>query len=216
MIDILVLCDDYWHPAEVIRRGFGCLKTDKFRFDFVMDAKDVLSVEMLKSFKAIACCKGDQLNASNQGVWFQDDVTEVGVKELKDYVTSGGGYISLHSSNTAKKDSAYGKFVGNYFLGHPKRCNIDIQITGDHPIVKGIKDFSIRDEHYQLDCFAEDTVELFKSRSEAGGIQTGGYAREYGGGRLCMLAPGHILSVWEHPSFQQLLLNVLCWCTKQL
>jgi type 1 glutamine amidotransferase len=213
MINILVLCDDYWHPSEVIKRGFGSIKTGEFSFDFVEDAKDILSLEMINSYQAIACCKQDCINSANRSPWFDEGITEVGIEELKNYVATGHGYLSLHSSNTAKEGMEYGKFIGNYFLGHPPRCSINIKILGDHPIVKGISDFVIRDEHYKLDYFAKDAVEIFKTESEAGGIQTGGYAMEYGKGRICIMTPGHILPVWEHPSYQKLLINAFKWCT---
>ncbi|MDR2020168.1 MAG: ThuA domain-containing protein [Treponema sp.] len=215
MINVLVLCDDYWHPAEVIKRGLRNFKSSPFAFDFVMDAKDILTPRMLKYYPAIINCKGNNLNSANSAPWFEDGVTETGVKDFRDYVCGGGGFLSIHAANTAKKGEEYGEFVGNIFLGHPPRCEIDVIISGTHPIVRGVENFSIRDEHYQLDYFATDAVELFFTSSEAGGRQIGGYAREMGKGRLCVMTPGHILSVWEHPSFQQLLLNALHWCTKQ-
>jgi type 1 glutamine amidotransferase len=213
MQNILVLCDDHWHPAEVIMRGIGSLKTDAFTFDFVSDAKDILYPEMLERYPVIISCKGNALNGSNNGVWFEDGVTEVGVKELADYVKSGHGFLSIHAANTAKKDTDFGNFVGNHFLGHPPRCSIKVEITGDHPIVKGVENFTIRDEHYHIECTAGDAVELFRTKSETGGDQIGAYVREIGKGRLCVMTPGHVLTVWENPAYQKLLLNALAWCT---
>jgi type 1 glutamine amidotransferase len=211
--DVLVLCDDFWHPAEVIERGLGSVKTESYAFDFVRDAKDILYPAMLERYAAIVNCKTDALTGANKAVWFEEGVTEVGVKELEDYVRAGRGFLSLHSGNTAKRDSAYGGFVGNIFLGHPPRCSIKVHITGSHPIVRGLEDFTIRDEHYAVECIAGDAVELFRTVSETGGDQLGGYVREIGKGRLCVMTPGHILAVWEHPSYQQLILNALDWCT---
>jgi type 1 glutamine amidotransferase len=213
MKNILVLCDDFWHPAEVITRGFGSIKTESYAFDFVCDAKDILYPEMLERYAAIVNCKGNVLTGANHGVWFEDGVTEVGVKELETYVGKGHGFLSIHSGNTAKKDTAYSNFVGNVFLGHPPRCTIKVAITGDHPIVKGVENFSIRDEHYAVECLAGDAVELFRTQSETGGDQLGGYVRNIGAGRLCVMTPGHILAVWEHPAYQKLILNALDWCT---
>ncbi|MDR3138949.1 MAG: ThuA domain-containing protein [Treponema sp.] len=215
MINVLVLCDDHWHPAEVIKRGLGSLKGGLFAFDFVEDAKDILTPGMLKSYPVIINCKSDNITAANNAPWFEDGVTEVGVKEFQEYVCGGGGFLSIHSANAAKKGTPYSDFVGNGFLGHPPRCKIDVLITGDHPIVEGVGNFFIRDEHYQLDYFAAGAVELFYTTSEAGGRQIGGYAQEMGKGRLCVMTPGHILAVWEHSSFQRLLLNALRWCIKQ-
>jgi type 1 glutamine amidotransferase len=210
--NILVLCDDFWHPAEVIERGMGSIKTEDYAFDFVHDAKDILYPEMLERYPAIINCKSNVLTGANTAPWF-DQVAEVGVGDLEAYVKNGGGFLSLHAGNTARKDEPYGLFVGNYFVGHPPRCAIEVEITGSHPILRGVENFSIRDEHYQLEVIAGDTVELFRTRSETGGNQIGGYVRNLGKGRLCVMTPGHILSVWEHRSYQRLILNALDWCT---
>ncbi|MDR1617488.1 MAG: ThuA domain-containing protein [Treponema sp.] len=215
MIDILVLCDDYWHPAEVIRRGLGALNADGYRFDIVMDAKDILSPGMIRRYPVIMSCKGNCVSSANDSPWFEEGITEVSVAELKAWTAEGGGFLSIHSANTAQAGTdpqGYGQFVGNYFIGHPARCEVKVKITGNHPIVRGLEDFTIRDEHYALDYFAEDGTELFRTISETGGNQIGGYVRPHGKGRICVMTPGHILPVWEHPSFQRLLLNALDWC----
>jgi type 1 glutamine amidotransferase len=87
-----------------------------------------------------------------------------------------------------------------------------VRITGSHPIVRGLEDFTIRDEHYALECLPGGQEELFRTTSETGGDQIGGYVREIGKGRLCVLTPGHIFAVWEHPSYQRIVLNALQWC----
>ena len=213
MIPVLVLCDDYWHPAEVIERGFRSLPQDDFSFEFVTDPKDVLTPEMLRSYRVIANCKSNMINSANQSPWYTDSVTEVGVPEFDAYIREGGGFLSLHSANTAKEKAGYALLAGNIFLGHPPRCAVEVKITGSHPIVDGIEDFSIRDEHYQVECFAENPVELFRTISENGGTQIGGYTLEPGKGRLCVMTPGHVLSVWQHPCYQRILLNALKWCS---
>ena len=40
---ILVTCDDYWHPGEVIERGLSFLREDGHELHFVQAAKDILS-----------------------------------------------------------------------------------------------------------------------------------------------------------------------------
>ena len=39
---ILVVCDDLWHPAEIIERGLNALPQDKYDFEIVKTAKDIL------------------------------------------------------------------------------------------------------------------------------------------------------------------------------
>lgn len=80
---ILVLCDDKWHPAEVVEKGMAFLTEEGFELDFVKDAKDILTPEMLRRYPLIVNAKGNVLNCGNDAPWFDNGVTEVGPKELK-------------------------------------------------------------------------------------------------------------------------------------
>ena len=97
---ILVLCDDKWHPAEVVEKGMAFLTEEGFELDFVKDAKDILTPEMLRRYPLIVNAKGNVLNCGNDAPWFDNGVTEVGPKELKNYVEQGGGFLSIHSGNS--------------------------------------------------------------------------------------------------------------------
>lgn len=209
---VLVLCDDYWHPGEVIEKGIALLDEKDFTFDFVRDAKDILTKDYIDRYDVIVSCKGNSINGFNRNAWFEEGVTEVMPKDFRDYIEKGGGFISLHASNTSKEGDDLTDLIGNYFIGHPPRCDVEIEITGDHPITEGVNNFTVRDEHYNIKLVVEDSQELFKTKSETGGLQLGGYVRELGKGRLCVLTPGHILSVWEHEEFQKLLINSINWC----
>ena len=213
-MDILVLCDDRWHPGEVVEKGMAFLKEEGFGLDFVKDAKDILTPERIRRYPLLVNAKGNAISCGNDAPWFEDGVTEVGPKELQSYVREGGGFLSIHAGNsfTAKTCRDYTEFVGNSFVTHPPRCDVKVTVTGKHPVTEGVADFCIRDEHYQLDQLAEDILPLLTTRSENGGEQMGGYVRAMGKGRICVLTPGHILSVWENPQFRKLVKNAICWC----
>lgn len=212
MKKVLVLCDDFWHPGEVIKMGMELL--EGFEFQFVMDAKDILTPEYIAQFPVIVNCKGNNINGANQNDWFEPGVTEVGPAELRAYVEAGGGFLSVHAGNTygPKRCPEYAEFVGNSFVTHPPRCGIHVHVEKAHPVTEGVADFEIRDEHYQLADVAGDADILLTSSSETGGNQTAGYVRSMGEGRLCVLTPGHIYEVWQNPMFQRLMKNALDWC----
>ena len=217
MKKILVLCDDIWHPGEVAERGFEGLQDKVAHFDFVYDAKDILSVEMIREYPLIINCKGNNLTAGNEAPWFEEGVTEVGPAQLKEYVKKGGGLLSVHAGNSFFEEStpAYSALIGNFFVKHPPRCEVQVSVLKDHPVTEGVSDFVIRDEHYEIRLLAEDAQVLLRSESLSGGTQTAGYVRVLGEGRICVLTPGHILSVWQHPMFQRLLTNAIRWCMKE-
>ena len=217
MIKVLVLCDDVWHPGEVIERGLEDLQDCRFHFDFVRDAKDILTEDMLEKYPVIMNCKSNNLHAGNHAPWFEDGVTEVGVKELEAYVKNGGGFLSVHAGNTYHETNCpeYAAFVGNHFVTHPPRCRVEVKVVGKHPVTEGVTDFSIRDEHYQITNLASDAQILLESVSENGGKQVASYVRTLGKGRICVLTPGHIMAVWKHEMFRKILENAINWCAKQ-
>ena len=215
---VLVLCGDYWHSAEVIRRGLAAMRGDEFSLDFVEAAKDILTPALMAEYPVIVNCKCDEITAANRHPWFDEGVSEVMPGDLRAYVERGGGFLAVHSGNAYFPEStpAYVDFVGNYFVQHPPRCDMEIDITARHPITDGVSNFTVRDEHYEIAVVADDAQELFRTKSATGGNQVGGYTRQIGKGRLCVMTPGHIMGVWAHPSYQRLLGNAIRWCAGQL
>ena len=213
---ILFLCGDKWHPAEVLIRGLSDLAPGEIEFDFVEDAKDILTPELLKDYPVIINAKCDQLTAANDAGWFDEGVTEVMPADLKAYVEAGGGFIALHSGNSFFREGNqdYIGFVGNYFVRHPARCPVTVTPIGDHPIIRGIEPFTVRDEHYQIEVIAKDADIFLESTSETGGRQVAGYTRLIGDGRLCVLTPGHILGVFQDESFRKILKNAIHWVSE--
>lgn len=214
---ILVICDDVWHPAEVIEKGIMSFASEDYQFEFVKAAKDILTPEMIEEYPLLICCKANNVTSGNPEPWFENTVTEVMGGEFRDYVERGGGFLSVHAGNVFMGDGdgvrEYTEFVGNRFLSHPPRCEVVLKKAKDHPVMSGVEEeFRIRDEHYQIEVLAEDADIFLTSGSETGGIQTAGYTRETGKGRICVLTPGHTLSVWLNKEFQKIFLNAVRWC----
>ena len=56
---------------------------------------------------------------SPTGKVFKDSVNK---EALKNYINNGGGFLGVHSATDFEYDWAwYGKLVGGYFLGHPRK-----------------------------------------------------------------------------------------------
>ena len=53
---VLVICDDLWHPAEVVEKGLEARKDSRFIFDVVKAAKDILTPERIARYRVIVCC----------------------------------------------------------------------------------------------------------------------------------------------------------------
>lgn len=219
MVNVLLLCDDVWHPAEVIRRGLQDVQDKEFHFDIICTAKDMLTPEFISQFPVIINCKGNAISAANREPWFEDGVTEVGIDEFAEYVKAGGGFLSVHAGNTAQRttpnNNKYVDFIGNSFVKHPPRCEVKYTVEKVHPITEGVNDFALRDEHYELADLADDIDVFLKSTSEKGGTQVAGYTRELGAGKIVVLTPGHTLWVWQNEEFRKLLFNAIRWAMKK-
>ena len=214
----LFLCDDLWHPAEVVERGLAGMAWRGIELDVVRDAKDVLTPAMLAEYDALVVAKSNVVTAANSAPWFEPGVTECGPESIARYVACGGGLVALHAGLSFARDAvpAYTELVGSYFLGHPPREPVHVRVAARHPVTEGVESFTERDEHYQIAVTAPDAEVFLTSVSEHAGTFPSGYARAYGEGRVVGLTPGHILSVWENPNFRRLLENALRWCAKEI
>ena len=213
-VKVLLVCDDIWHPAEVIERGLAAMDREEMEFDVVKTAKDILTPTMLRRYDALVIGKGNAINAANSAPWFEKTVTECGPEELRDYVREGGGLMALHAALSVGKDAApvYTELVGSYFLSHPLREMTHVEVIRRNAITEGVENFSERDEHYQIAVIAPNAEPFLETHSEHGGTFVSGYTRSYGKGRVAALAPGHTLAVWENPNFQKLFKNTIRWC----
>lgn len=225
MNKILVIGGDQWHPLEIIEKGFRRIPDLKGELEFIEDAKDILTVEKLKEYAVIINCKGNTLISGNPAPWFEETVTEVGPEEIRAYVEQGGSFLSIHAGNSfseqqveqqgkfVKPCEQYVQLVGNRFITHPPRCMVSIKnINTSHPIMKDVQEFSARDEHYQIQLLSDDVEILFETWSDTGKPMPGGYTKQLGQGKICVLMPGHTLSVWENQEYQKIVSHAVEWC----
>ena len=219
-MNILLLCDDLWHPGEVVTRGLRPLQKLGYALDVVTAPKDILTPGMLREYDVIINARGAAHSPANSGApWFEPGVTEVMPEDFRAYVEEGGGFIALHAGNTfsGRNVPAMAELVGNEFIGHPPRCAIKARTVGNHPIARGVGEFDIRDEHYRINLTAPDAEVFLETTSDTeAGTQVAGYTRRIGKGRLCVLTPGHNCSVLESEPFTRLLANAIEWCAGNL
>lgn len=228
MSEILIVTGDTWHSPEIVSRGIASLQSTyrlPVSFDFMSAPKDILTPALLGRYPIIFCCKGN--NIATGEPWFDSEIAEVNPSDFLAYVKKGGYFVAIHAGTSYYPDVTrieprhqqpnedYMQLLGARFKGHPPRCPVTMKKSSEHPIMKNVTDFTVRDEHYQLDVFAKDAELLFTTSSASGGSnKPGGYIRHIGKGAVIVLTPGHTLSVWTHPSYQQLIANVITWCLK--
>lgn len=85
----------------------------------------------------------------------------------------------------------------------------------DHPITRGLQDFEIEDEGYDLFDFAAPIHPLLTTRTEKAG-QLVGWTREYGKSRIVYIALGHDGKAYGNPSYRELVARAIRWTAGRL
>lgn len=204
----LVLCDDKWHPAEVVQRGLNALGDARFAFEFSTHGNR-WSPTMMENYSLVVVAKANHLCAADQNPW----LTVKTQPAFKDFVRHGGGLLLVHAGTCYQDLPEMRGVAGGAFISHPDQCLVTVEPKPDHPLTTGVNSFNERDEHYLMSLDAADSDVFLHSRSKHG-VQPAGWMRTDGSGRVCVLTPGHNLEVWLHPQFQILLGNVVRWTAK--
>ena len=206
-MQILVFCDDIWHPAQIVQKGLAGLAQYGFDFEWLANAKD-FSTDQLAAYPAVILSKANNISPEDESPW----MTETVQGAFLDYVQKGNGLLVLHSGTAGYENATTLRaLMGGVFREHPAQCPVTAEPSNSHPLTDGCEAFTLVDEHYLMDLDDEGVDIFLHTRSEHG-TQPGGWRRQEGDGRVCVLTPGLNLEVWQHPSYQKLLLNALRWC----
>jgi type 1 glutamine amidotransferase len=207
---VLVICDDYWHPAATVRGGLDALKENEFEFDWIEDAAE-WSAERMAEYPLVLLTKSDNVSAADKGSWVSEDVQRAFVE----YVRKGNGLLAVHSGTVYAEHPTLRGLIGGAFTHHPKQCPVTMEPLPGHPLTAGSEPFTLVDEHYIMEL-DDAQADVFLTTTSEHDTQPGGWTRTEGKGRVCVLTPGHNVEIWQHPSFQTLTINALRWCSKTL
>ena len=204
----LVICDEYYHPARTVRDGLATLSGAGFEFDWIEDAAE-WSAERMTAYPLVLLSKSDDRSAADRAPW----VTEAVQQAFVDDVRQGHGLLVVHSGTVYAEKPVLRALIGGAFMRHPAQCPVTMEPKPGHPLTAGSTAFTLVDEHYVM-ALDDTQADVFMTTTSEHGTQPGGWTRTEGKGRVCVLTPGHNVEVWQHPSFQALLINGLRWCSE--
>jgi len=150
-------------------------------------------------------------------------------KAVKDFVSRGGsalfyhnvGYISPHNDD-------FRDVFGAVTQGHPALRPFKVKIVNkDHPITRGVNDFIVTDEQHFLEYQKDPKYLLMQSVNEdglthqrqgkdLGTTSAAGWAYDYGKGRVCYLAPGHVMTSLWNPEYVKIQKNAVRWLLREI
>lgn len=223
---VLLICDDFYHPGQTVINGLKPLEDNGIHLHVIVDGA-VVSSEQLHNYDTVIISKMDERTAEDKTPWLNKEIQQ----SLMNYVRHGGGLLMLHSGIVEGADTIeFHRFIGCRFVHHPKPTSLMVQPLKNHAITKEVDVFTEEDEQYYIELLRDDVDVLFSSYAPAQGdiskvkedgwnnsvekICCSGYVLTEGDGRICMLAPGHFLKVYENPEYQKTLCNAMLWLCK--
>ena len=145
-------------------------------------------------------------------------------KAVRQFVENGGAALFLHNTtHVALSDPDFRHVLGAAYAGHPAIRTFKVKIKNpDHPITRGVRDFIVTDEQHYMDYDKDPKHLLLETVNEdglnfgsRGPIAPGGWAYDYGKGRVCYMSPGHLLMVLWNPEYVKLQHNAVRWLLRQ-
>lgn len=145
-------------------------------------------------------------------------------KAVRAFVEEGGAALFLHNvTHVGLTDPDFRDVLGAAYAGHPPIRTFRVRVTDStHPITQGVNDFLVTDEQHYME-YDKDPQHVFLETVNEEGLDyrgmgpqaPGGWAYDYGEGRICYLSPGHLLRVLWNPEYVKLQKNAVNWLLRR-
>ena len=184
----------------------------------ITERPDTLNVLMLKAYDVLV---------SNWNAW--PEVNHLWTPEAKqalgNFMMQGGGFVCVHAASATHYDwPPYLEIAGGRWgkkTHHGPVDDLAVQIVNkEHPITKGIDDFTIRDELW-VDIECSPSVEVLcavqaeEYKDTTGKLEPVALITRYGKGRGFYLVLGGDTATMAHPSWKNLLIRGTQWAAKR-
>ena len=242
---VLALIGDRYHNPDYIRvaltRMFDGLRVS---VDYTM-LYDKLSRNLLKDYQLFLCLRDgmiwpggylgpDAYTAYAAGLENKSDfpepkpqnwLTEEMAVALKDFVSEGKGFYSVHNnSHVSLSSKTYRDVQGGAYIGHPPLRPFKVRVVNSsHPITQGVQDFIVNDEQHYVEYDKDKKYLLLESENldgltylKLGTKAPAGWAYDYGKGRVVFTAVGHTIHALNNPEHMKLQRRAVQWLMRDL
>ncbi len=174
------------------------------------DDKDVLA-RGLGAFDAIVLGTGftrrERLPDGSRKLHYE--LNEAQTHGLFGAVEAGKGFVGIHGTGWWI-DGASMRLTGGTANWHPPGLEFTVKIDApDHPIFKGISDFTVHDEIYMSAW--DPTVTVLATAAWNGQNLPMAWTHSYGRGKVFFTTLGHANNTFETAAVQRMLANAVAW-----
>ena len=240
------LIGDRYHNSDYIRTGLGKTlgKDLGLSIDFCDEVK-MLRAEHLKNHKLLIILRDgmtwpdgypDDARTGRPAIASDPPlpkwegrpfywITPAQGKAVREFAQNGCGVLFFHNvTYISPHNEDFRDVLGAVTEGHPPLRPFKVKVVNkDHPITRGVKDFVVTDEQHFVKYEKDSKHLLLQSVNEdgltwkdLGATSAAGWAYDYGKGRACYLAPGHLLTALWNPEYEKLQKNAARWLLREL
>jgi type 1 glutamine amidotransferase len=146
-------------------------------------------------------------------------------RAVKEFVQAGGSALFYHNTTyISPYNQDFRDVLGAVTEDHPPVRTFKVKITNhDHPITRGVRDFVVTDEQHFVKYERDPKHILMESVNEdgltwkdLGSSSVAGWAYDLGKGRVCYLAPGHMITSLWNPEYEKIQRNAVKWLLRAL
>jgi type 1 glutamine amidotransferase len=143
----------------------------------------------------------------------------------------GVGVVALHHTMAAYQEwPRFKRIIGTkYYLKdtmvngvlqkggtYKHDLNVDVHIADkNHPITKGLSDFTIHDETYK-NCWFDKDNHVLLTTDHPTSDKTIGWVRNFEGARICTIQLGHDSKAYANSNYRQLIERAILWTAGKL
>jgi hypothetical protein len=241
---VLALIGDRYHNADYIRVALDRVLTGlNLAVDYTIDCEQ-LARNVLGNYQLFLCLRDGMIwpngysgpdaypyaqGLENRG-GTSDPKSQNWLKEeqalaLKDFVTAGNGFYSLHNnSHVSLSSKTYREVMGGAYIGHPALRPFKVRVVNtSHPITQGVNDFMVTDEQHYVEYDKARKDILLEAENidglnfeNLGTKSISGWAYEYGRGRVVFTAVGHTIHALWNPEYVKLQKRAVQWLLKEI
>jgi len=240
---VLALIGDRYHNADYIRVALDrVLDGLNVAVDYTINY-DQLSRNVLRNYALFLCLRdgmiwpggyfGPDAYPYQQGLEnrdFPEARSQNWLKEeqalaLRDFVTAGNGFYSLHNnSHVSLSSKTYREVMGGAYIGHPALRPFKVRVVNtSHPITQGVHDFMVDDEQHYVE-YDKDKKDILIEAENIDGLtfqnlgtkSIAGWAYDYGRGRVVFTSVGHTIHALWNPEYVKLQKRAVQWLLKEI
>jgi type 1 glutamine amidotransferase len=241
----LALIGDRYHNPDYIRVSLDKVFKDlNIPIDYTIHYEH-LSAKLLKDYQLFLCLRDgmiwpggylgpdaytgyeqnledrEQFAAPKPEMWMKEEQGAA----VRDFVKAGNGFYALHNcSHISLSSKNYREVMGGAYIGHPPLRPFRVRASQNkHPITEGIQDFIVNDEQHYVE-YDGDRKNIILEAENIDGLgydkygtkSIGGWAYDFGQGRVVFTAAGHTIHVLWNPEYLKLQKRSIQWLLKQL